>query len=263
MRYLGGKSKIRKQLAQYLESVRKPNQTYFEPFCGGAWVLQEMSGNRIAGDGNDALIAMYKALQEGWVPPGFVSEDEWRTHRKNHIVSKDPLQAFCRFGCGFGGDWMGGYARSAAKDCYAETSKNSLLKQLPKIQEVEFRYGLFTDHSPQNMLVYCDPPYQGTTQYGAFKSFDNFLFWETMRAWSKENTVIISEYNAPYDFECVAEFNSQMGMTVGNNRPVRVEKLFRAQPASRCRGNRNGDDAERKESTLSESATEKGGAHKF
>jgi len=35
MRYLGGKSKIRKQIATFLESVRKDNQTYYEPFCGG------------------------------------------------------------------------------------------------------------------------------------------------------------------------------------------------------------------------------------
>lgn len=44
MQYLGGKSKIRKQIASFLESLRKPNQVYFEPFVGGGWVLQEMSG---------------------------------------------------------------------------------------------------------------------------------------------------------------------------------------------------------------------------
>ena len=32
MQYLGGKSKIRKQIAAFLESLRKPNQVYFEPF---------------------------------------------------------------------------------------------------------------------------------------------------------------------------------------------------------------------------------------
>ena len=78
MRYLGGKSKIRKQVAAYLESVRKEGQTYLEPFVGGAWVLQEMSGRRIASDANEALITMYKALQEGWIPPDFVGEEQWR-----------------------------------------------------------------------------------------------------------------------------------------------------------------------------------------
>ena len=108
MQYLGGKSKTRKQISAFLESVRKPDQTYFEPFVGGAWILQEMGGKRIASDGNKALIAMYKALQNGWVPPTFVSEEEWRKWRYNQELTRNPMQAFCRFGCGFGGDWMGG-----------------------------------------------------------------------------------------------------------------------------------------------------------
>ena len=43
MQYLGGKSKIRKQIASFLESVRKPEQIYFEPFCGGCHVTQEVT----------------------------------------------------------------------------------------------------------------------------------------------------------------------------------------------------------------------------
>ena len=201
MQYLGGKSKTRKQISAYLESVRD-GKDYFEPFVGGAWVLQEMSGKRVASDGNDALIAMYKALQDGWIPPDFISEEQYQEVRKRNNPA-DPMTIFCGIGCSFAGKLWGGYARSADNDCYAKTSKNSLLKQLPLIQDVDFRYGLFTDHSPENMLVYCDPPYEGTTQYGAFKSFDHVLFWDIMRKWSKNNTVVISEYNAPEDFKCV------------------------------------------------------------
>lgn len=78
----------------------------------------------------------------------------------------------------------------------------------------------------KDMLVYCDPPYQGTTQYGAFAGFDHELFWDTMREWSKHNTVVVSEYKAPNDFKCVAEFSSRMGLTTENERPIRCEKLF-------------------------------------
>ena len=78
MQYLGGKSKIRKRVAAFLENLRKPGQSYLEPFVGGAWVLQEMSGERHASDGNIALIAMYQMLQLGWEPPDLVSEDEQR-----------------------------------------------------------------------------------------------------------------------------------------------------------------------------------------
>ena len=76
------------------------------------------------------------------------------------------------------------------------------------------------------MLVYCGPPYQGTTEYGAFDGFDHDLFWDTMREWSKNNTVVVSEYSAPEDFKCVAEFSSQMGMTTSGKRPKRSEKIF-------------------------------------
>lgn len=225
MQYLGGKSKTRKQISAFLESVRKPDQTYFEPFVGGAWVLQEMSGRRIASDGNKALVAMYRALQEGWVPPVFVSEEEYQRVRKAND-SNNPMTIFCGIGCSFAGKLWGGYARSEGKTCYAQTSHNSLMKQLPKIKDVQFIDGLFHEHKPEGMLVYCDPPYQGTTQYGAFSGFDHNLFWNTMREWSKNNTVVISEYTAPEDFVCVAEYSSQMGMTTGHERPKRTERLF-------------------------------------
>ena len=38
MRYLGGKNRIGKKIAAYLESVRGGRE-YLEPFVGGAWVL--------------------------------------------------------------------------------------------------------------------------------------------------------------------------------------------------------------------------------
>ena len=229
MRYLGGKSKIRKQVAAFLESKRAPGQLYFEPFVGGGWILQEMSGWRVAADGNAALIALYSALLSGWEPPEFVSEEEHRKWRSMTEVVADPMMAFCRFGCGFGGDWNGGYARSEGKTCYAATTKRSLQKQLPAIRDVVFSHGLFHDWTPCKALVYCDPPYANTTQYGAFDGFDHDLFWQTMREWVVAgNTVVVSEYSAPPDFPCVHEMHSQMGMTSGDagERTKRVERMF-------------------------------------
>ncbi len=228
MQYLGGKSKIRKQVAAFLESVRKTDQVYFEPFVGGGWVLQEMSGKRVASDGNKALIALYKALQDGWEPPEFVSEDEYKVYQKLQAPN-DPMTAFCGFGVSFAGKWFGGYARSEGKTCYAATSKRSLLKQLPLINDVKFESRLFNEWNPKGALVYCDPPYAGTTQYGAFDGFDHDLFWQIMREWvGGGNTVVVSEYAAPDDFVCVKEFVSQMGLSVGDKstRPKRVERLF-------------------------------------
>ena len=174
MQYLGGKSKIRKQIATFLESLRKTNQVYFEPFVGGGWVLQEMSGKRIASDGNKALIQLYKSLQQGWIPPDFVSEEEYKQVKLVYDEGS-PMLAFCGFGCSFAGKWFGGYARSEGKKCYAATSKRSLMKQLPMIQDVKFEHRLFHEWNPKNALIYCDPPYQGTTQYGAFDGFNHIV----------------------------------------------------------------------------------------
>lgn len=224
MQYLGGKSKTRKQISDFLESVRKPEQTYFEPFVGGAWVLQEMSGKRIASDGCYPLITMYKDLQNGWIPPENITEDEYLILKKD----SDPyngMRAFAGFGCSYSGKWFAGFAKSGSRN-YCENAKNSLLKQLPKIKDVQFRYGVFSDFSPVEHLIYCDPPYQGTTQYGAFSGFDHELFWKTMREWSKNNTVVVSEYNAPEDFKCVLEIPTKTDMRVNGKKENRIEKLF-------------------------------------
>lgn len=222
MQYLGGKSKIRKQIAAFLESVRKPGQIYFEPFVGGAWVLQEMSGERVASDGNPALIAMYRALQKGWVPPEFVSEEEYRRY-KSMPMSDDPTQAFVMIGCSFGGKWGGGYGRGKMS---AAASRRTVLKQLPLIKEAFFECRPFQVWSPNDLLIYADPPYQGTTTYGAFDGFDHSLFWVTMSRWAKDNTVVVSEYVAPIDWRCVREFRSHTEMRGSAGRIPRVERLF-------------------------------------
>lgn len=225
MRYLGGKSKIRKQLAAFLEALRKPEQQYVEPFVGGGWVLQEISNPRQAGDGNAALVALYQAVQDGWEPPDFVSEETYAAYQAER-PSGDPMTAFCDFGCSFGGKWFGGYARGSGRNFAAECRRN-VLKQKPMLEGVAFHHRLFHEWAPTDSLVYCDPPYAGTTAYGAFEGFDHTLFWETLRGWAAAgNTVVVSEYQAPKDFVCVREFGSRMGLTAAGERPVRVERVF-------------------------------------
>jgi len=55
---------------------------------------------------------------------------------------------------------------------------------------------------PANSLVYCDPPYRGSTGYDGW--FDSRAFWQWCRDKTREgHTVFVSEYKAPPDFECV------------------------------------------------------------
>lgn len=226
MQYLGGKYRIRKQVAQFLESVRPEGAAYLEPFVGAGWVLQEISGERFASDACEPLIAMYKALQKGWIPPNSLSREEYLSI-KDRMRVDDPVTAFAGFGCSFGGKWFRGYAPNRREQNYCMCAKNSLLRKLPMISGVNFTACDYGEHKPQSMLIYCDPPYRGTTGYSAVGKFDHELFWETMRKWSCDNVVVISEYRAPEDFKCVLEIGTKISMhTKEKTAKSRVEKLF-------------------------------------
>jgi DNA adenine methylase len=57
----------------------------------------------------------------------------------------------------------------------------------------------YRELNPEGYIIYCDPPYEGTTQYSKklVGDFDTNEFWSIMRKWSNNNKVFISEYNAP------------------------------------------------------------------
>lgn len=101
MYYLGGKFRISKQLALFLESVRKPNQKYIEPFVGGANFITKINGERAAYDIHPQLIALYKELQKGWIPPENVSEEEYQLAKNGQL--SDHLTGFIGFACSFSG----------------------------------------------------------------------------------------------------------------------------------------------------------------
>ena len=75
----------------------------------------------------------------------------------------------------------------------------------------------------KNCLVYCDPPYESTTNYR--DGFDHDVFWNFVRDISCYNLVYISEYNAPDDFESIWEGV----VTTSLSKSIRkkdIEKLF-------------------------------------
>lgn len=224
MRYLGGKSRLRHEIASYLTSIRG-GLKYFEPFVGGGWVLQEMSGVRYASDVNEFLITLYKSLQSGWVPPDELSEREYNIIRQS-MDKHNPLTAFAGICCSFGGKWFGGYARNASGTNYARTGKKSLLKQLPKIIDVKFATRQYYECNPKGLLIYCDPPYNGTTEYAIKTKFDYNLYYSTMKEWSKDNIVIMSEYSMPKEFKIIREFRTNSCLRIGSTHE-RIERLFR------------------------------------
>lgn len=181
----------------------------------------------ICNDKHPYLIALYRALQNGYEPPDVVSEEEYR-YARLHKDEDKARTGFIGFACSFGGKWFGGYAR-AKKSVrgYAHEGKVSLERQLPFLCEMEFVCGDYKDVPvPDGAVVYADPPYFGTTKYKY--GIDHDEFWDYMRSLAKRGCkVFVSEQNAPPDFKCVWEKQLKRTLDLNkNNLFTATEKLF-------------------------------------
>lgn len=226
MQYFGGKQRIAKEIVEFLENNRN-NKPYYEPFVGGASILSSMKGKRFASDINEYLIELYVALQNGWIPPDHISEIEYDFIKKNKDNNK-ALTGFVGIGCSYSGKWFGGLSKNNTNRNYVLNAKNSLLKALPLIKDVTFKCIDYRKANPNNLLIYCDPPYRGYTGYDFIgNKFDNEEFWKFIRKWSKNNLVFVSEYSAPEDFKCVWKKETKLDIKNKNGeKEKRIEKLF-------------------------------------
>lgn len=175
-------------------------------------------------DLNPHVIAALTAIRDNVNElPESLTEDEYGQLKG---LPPDPVSSWLRFVAAFGGKFGAGYARGNVKDNYTATGKRNAIKQSPKLQGVQLEVGDFRDYVFVDSLIYCDPPYEGTTGYKG--TFDHPAFWEWCRKMSVDNLMFISEYNAPDDFVCIWEggvktnFASQRQGATHNA----VEKLF-------------------------------------
>ena len=141
---------------------------------------------------------------------------------------------FVGFLCSFGAKFFGGYARG--KDGkgnprnYARESFDNLKKQHPNLKNIIFKNCSFQDvNNISGYVIYCDPPYKGTTKYKTDPfPYDEYYDW--CRKMSKNNIVLCSEYNMPYDFECIwskeTKANFDCNRKSDDDKNNRVEKLF-------------------------------------
>jgi site-specific DNA-adenine methylase len=244
MRYLGGKHKIGEKIMAVMlkHCLNKTVDGYLEPFCGSLGVFKHATDKGfkkcIAADAQPDLIELWKQLQKGRfrIPETF-SKEEYE--RLKNAPSPSAKKAMAAFFLSFGGKYFGGYAQKENdphKKNYLQTFKNGVAKMTPRIQKdgVSFVHRFYLDWTPENMLIYCDPPYAGTEGYsGTRSSFDTDLFWETMRKWSKNNRVFVSEQTAPADFKSVWSHLKKRTLSNRlNDRSLKKEHLFVYSPSS-------------------------------
>lgn len=217
MKYMGSKSRIAKEIVPIIQEHINGNSNgvYIEPFVGGANIIDKVKCQyRVGFDVNVYLIRLFQYLQRGGELPEAISREEYAAVRANKTAYPDWYVGCVGFLASYNGRFFdGGYSGTVKTKCgtirdyYAEARKN-ILQQVPDLHDVGFECWDYRQRNGklgfEGCVIYCDPPYQGVKQYDNTR-FNSGEFWEIMREWSKTNTVLISEQNAPNDFACIWE----------------------------------------------------------
>lgn len=234
---MGSKSRIKKYVVPYLQELINAHEidTYIEPFVGGANVIDDIQcQNKIGGDLHSKLIALLEHVQNGGELPVEVPRELYNDVRANKDTDKyeDWFIGAVGFLASYNGRYFdGGYAKTTVekngriRDYYDECKRN-LQKQAPKLKDVSFincDYKSFSD--TKGALIYCDIPYKGTKQFSVGKDFDHDEFWQWVRDMSEHNVVVVSELQAPDDFECVWE-QPVIRTQNAKKREIATEKMF-------------------------------------
>ena len=235
MVYQGSKSKISKYLKPVIESYIKPNTVaYIEPFVGGCNMIDkiECSCPKRGYDANEYLIELFNYAKNGGTLPEYISKEQYYEVKNNKEKYPKWYVGFIGFIVSFRGKFFGGYINpecilkaSPRKVNYQERHINNFKKQIPNLKDVELKHSDYKDLSFNNCVIYCDPPYRDTTKYKASAEFDYEEFYNWCRKMCKYNTVLISEYDMPEDFECI--WSKEHWTTLsGYCKKKTVEKLF-------------------------------------
>lgn len=228
MKYMGSKSRHAKEILNIILKNRTNNQWYVEPFVGGANVIDKVTGPRLGADINPYLIQMLDKASEGWLPPEHITEKEYIEIKNNKDEYPPELVGYCGFALSYGGKWFGGWRRdSQNKRNYVKEARSNALKQFPKLSGAVFKCSSYDNlEIPPQSIIYCDPPYKGTTKY--INKFDHEKFYR----WCNEldnlgHEVFISEYDMPEGFTCIWEKSVASSLTKDTGARRNIEKLFK------------------------------------
>lgn len=155
----------------------------------------------------------------------YTKEDRQQAILEN---SMDGIDCLMYFACSFSASFKSSWAIGHPYEDFVRAAKNNAIKQSPKIHGVNFLHSSYYDLDiPPNSVIYCDPPYAGTSKYKAVGSFDHDKFWEWCRVKHLEgHTIFISEYNAPDDFVCIWQQELNVSVAKEGKHKKAIEKLF-------------------------------------
>lgn len=226
MTFFGSKSRIAKQIVPILQKCIDDNNIHFylEPFVGGANVIDKIRCDRKFGyDIDKFLIYLFIHLKSGGTLPDFVDKETydrartaWYNDNKDGEFEDWEIGAIGHLSSHSARNFSGGYGViSGNRNLYDERKRN-LLKQIssPLWQDIMFGISDYKDlDNLEGYVIYCDPDYRNTKKINPKSDLNYSEFWDTMRKWSENNYVFISELEAPDDFECIwkQEIRRDMG----------------------------------------------------
>lgn len=234
MKYMGSKNRLAKELVPIIQRYIDESgyDKYLEPFVGGANVIDKIKCNyKVGCDNHKYLIAFLTALSNGYEPPYDISEDDYKYIKTHQSEYSDEFLGYVGFQLAYGAMWFDSFRRDKqGKRNYALEAYRNVLKQAPHLKDITFKCCDFRSIDDlTGYVIYCDPPYNGTAKYSTGK-FPHEEFYDWCRKMSKENIVLVSEYDMPNDFECIWEkdykclLSSSKKESDENNK--RCEKLF-------------------------------------
>lgn len=198
MKYMGSKTRI----ANKIIPLMKINGLFYDVCCGGGNMIDKVKGQRIGIDIDKYAIAALELIRDNVesLPKSRLEANEimYACMKNSPDIG---MKGYYGFNLSYGGKWFGGYRRdSIGKRDYINEAYRNSVEQSKNIQGVKFICGDYEDVDYDiNSVIYCDPPYAGTTKYKS--TFDHGRFWNWARSMSLLGyRVFISEYAAPEDF---------------------------------------------------------------
>ena len=230
MAYIGGKSKKYNHITDILNNKCFDNFDYLEPFVGYGHILRRVVNKKsyMASDSNELLIQLLNFVQNTNKKYPKISEKEYIDLKNDKSVKNRVKKAFAAFCYSYNGKEFGGYTNIVGERNYPKERKKyyDSLRKNDTFMDTKLMLKNYLQYKPKNKLIYCDPPYEKTTGYSTSVDFDHKLFWETMRKWSENNVVFVSEYNAPKDFVMISSCKKYSSLSGRGSVDVRTEKLF-------------------------------------
>lgn len=208
---------------------------------GGANMIDKIECQRkIGSDIHKQLIALLKqAAKDSSVFPTTVSKDEYNDVRQNSDNYPDWYVGLVGFCASYNGKYFGGYANNVKTKLntirnYADEAIRNLVKQAENLRDIDFRHCDFRDIKElKNCVIYCDPPYKDSTKYSV-AAFPYGDFYNWCKEMSKDNIVLVSEYNMPDGFDCI--WSKEVTTSVNCNRLTNDKKNQRVEKLFVCRG---------------------------